>query len=43
MMDTTTKGRKVACPRSLDNADLLSSFQLHYATPAELKANGGGL
>jgi len=40
-MDTLTKGKKVACPRSLDNANLLTDFKLHFATRAELEKHGG--
>jgi hypothetical protein len=40
-MDKLTKGKKVACPRSLDNANLLTDFKLHFATPEEIAANGG--
>lgn len=33
---------KIICPRSIDKMDVLSDgYKLHYATPAELKANGG--
>ena len=35
-MDKLTKGKKVACPRSLDNANLLTDFKLHFATPEEI-------
>lgn len=31
----------VPCPNSLERMNFLSSFELHYATPAELEAHGG--
>jgi len=35
-MDTLTKGKKVACPRSWDNAGLLTDFEVHYEHPDKL-------
>jgi hypothetical protein len=40
-METFTKGKKVTCPRSWANANLLTDFSVHYATPEEIQSNGG--
>ena len=41
MNNTPTKGGLVVCPHSLEHANFLSRYELHHATPAEIKANGG--
>jgi hypothetical protein len=39
--DGKINGDMIPCPSSWDRANLMTSYEVHYATPKELKQNGG--